>query len=57
MDVSGEQQIDVDHDIMKQRLDLEGNIKQEQPEKEGGVKRSEKGSLIPCVLAAEKHRP
>lgn len=35
MDVSGEQQIDVDHNVFKQRLDQDGNIIKEKPEKEG----------------------
>lgn len=35
MDVSGEQQIDVDHHLWKQRIDLEGNKIDEAPEKEG----------------------
>ena len=35
MDVSGEQQIDVDHNIFKQRLDEKGDIIQDKPEKEG----------------------
>ena len=35
MDVSGEQQIDVAHNIFKQRLDLEGKEVKETPEKEG----------------------
>lgn len=34
MDVSGEQQIDVDHHLWKQRIDLEGNKIDEAPEKE-----------------------
>ena len=35
MDVSGEQQIDVDHDVFKQRLDLDGNVIEATPQKEG----------------------
>jgi hypothetical protein len=35
MDVSGEQQIDVDHHLWKQRIDLQGNKIDETPEKEG----------------------
>ncbi len=36
MDVSGEQHIDVDHNIYKQRLDPSGaEIQDESPEKEG----------------------
>ncbi len=35
MDVSGEQQIDVDHNIYKQRIDLEGTPVTEMPVKEG----------------------
>ena len=34
MDVSGEQQLDVDHHLFKQRIDLEGNKLNEEPEKE-----------------------
>jgi len=34
MDVSGEQQIDVDHNIYKQRLNLSGEIISDAPEKE-----------------------
>jgi hypothetical protein len=37
MDVSGEQQIDVDHHLWKQRIDLQGNKIDETPEKEGTV--------------------
>ena len=35
MDVSGEQQIDVDHNLLKQRLDLHGKFIDEIPEKQG----------------------
>ena len=35
MDVAGEQQIDVDHNIFKQRLDKEGVNIPEVPEKHG----------------------
>ncbi|XP_041360942.1 endoplasmic reticulum-Golgi intermediate compartment protein 3-like [Gigantopelta aegis] len=34
MDVSGEQQIDVDHNLLKQRLDLQGKFIDETPEKQ-----------------------
>ena len=34
MDVSGEQQIDVDHNVFKQRLQLDGTPFPEKPEKE-----------------------
>jgi hypothetical protein len=35
MDVSGEQHIDVDHNIFKQRLDSNGGVVPSLPEKEG----------------------
>ena len=35
MDVSGENQIDVDHDLFKQRLSLTGEFIEDEPEKEG----------------------
>lgn len=36
MDVSGEQQLDVDHHLFKQRLNADGEkIKDTEPEKEG----------------------
>ena len=35
MDVSGEQQIDVDHDLFKERLDKNGNKVEDKPEKQG----------------------
>jgi hypothetical protein len=35
MDVSGEQHIDVDHNILKQRLDTNGLPVSSEPEKEG----------------------
>ena len=35
MDVSGENQIDVDHDLFKQRLSLSGERIEDEPEKEG----------------------
>jgi hypothetical protein len=35
MDVSGDQQIDIDHDLFKQRLDLDGNEVKEEPQREG----------------------
>ena len=38
MDVSGEQQIDVDHHLWKQRIDLQGNKINDPPEKEGKAK-------------------
>ena len=34
MDVSGEQHIDVDHNIFKQRLDVNGDVIASTPEKE-----------------------
>ena len=37
MDVSGEQQIDVDHNIFKQRLDDKLQIIKDAPQKEGNV--------------------
>ena len=38
MDVSGEQQIDVDHNIFKQRLNSSGDIINDMPEKESKSK-------------------
>ena len=38
MDVSGEQQIDVDHNIFKQRLNSSGDIINDTPEKESKSK-------------------
>ena len=35
MDVSGENQIDVDHNLFKQRLSLSGEKLEDEPEKEG----------------------
>ena len=37
MDVSGENQIDVDHDLFKQRLTLSGEKIEDEPEKEGNI--------------------
>lgn len=37
MDVSGEQQIDVDHNLFKKRLDLDGNPIDDRLHKEGTV--------------------
>lgn len=35
MDVSGEQQLDVEHNVYKQRLNLTGSVIADSPEKEG----------------------
>ena len=35
MDVSGENQIDVDHNLFKQRLTLQGEKIEDEPEKQG----------------------
>ena len=37
MDVSGENQIDVDHNLFKQRLSLSGEKLEDEPEKEGMI--------------------
>lgn len=36
MDVSGENQIDVDHNLFKQRLTLTGELVEDEPEKHEG---------------------
>jgi len=36
MDVSGENQIDVDHNLFKQRLTLSGELVEDEPEKHEG---------------------
>ncbi len=48
MDVSGEQQLDVDHNMFKQRIDLQGQVISEQPIKEG--KRCRLGNS-PCYFS------
>jgi hypothetical protein len=35
MDISGENQIDVDHNLYKQRLELNGELVEDEPEKQG----------------------
>ena len=35
MDISGENQIDVDHNLYKQRLKLNGELVEDEPEKQG----------------------
>ncbi len=50
MDVSGEQQIDVDHNIFKQRLKLDGTPFPFEPEKEDLAKSSQKPAENVTVL-------